>query len=194
MTTINLNAQENADARKITITNALIWTLFNIIIFLITYYAAPSLLSNATYGILSFAISIGLAIYFIKDIRAKIGGYWSFRTALKYIFLLFFVQMALTMVFSIVFGKWIEPSYTEVRLEEARNQAVERAEQMTSDQDKVDEMIAQSEKWSKMLIDPDLKSFTVLLAISAIFYFIGALIFAAIFKRNPPIFAPIEEE
>ncbi len=194
MTTTNLNIPEKANARKITITNALIWTLINLIIFLATYYAAPNLLSNTAYGIVSFAISIALAIYFIRDIRTKIGGYWSFRTALKYIFLLFFVQIALTMGFSTVFGKWIEPSYTEMRLEEARNQAVERAEQMSSDQDKVDEMIAQSEKWSKMFIDPDLKAFTVLLGIMAIFYFIGALIFAAIFKRDPPIFAPVEEE
>lgn len=192
--TTNLETQEKAGARKITITNALIWTLINIIIFLITYYAAPNLLSNAAYGIFSFAVSIALAIYFIKDIRTKIGGYWSFRVALKYIFLLFFVQVALTMAFSTAFGKWIEPSYTDARLEEARNQAVERAEQMTSDQEKIDEMIAQSEKWSKMFIDPDLKAFTVLLGIMAIFYFIGALIFAAIFKRTPPIFAPVEEE
>ncbi len=194
MTTTNLNTEEKANARKATITNALIWTFINIVIFLVIYYAAPSLLSNAAYGIVSFAISIALAIYFIRDIRTKIGGYWSFRTALKYIFLLFFVQMALTMGFSTAFGKWIEPSYTDTRLEQARNQAVEQAEQMSSDQDKVDEMIAQSEKWSKMFIDPDLKSFTVLLGILAIFYFIGALIFAAIFKRNPPVFAPVEEE
>lgn len=192
--TTNLNTEEKVSAKKVAITNALIWAVINIIIFLLVYYASPTLLSNAAYGIVTFAISIGLAIYFIKDIRTKIGGYWSFRTALKFIFLLFFVQMALTLGFSTVFGKWIEPSYTEWRLEEARNQAVIQAEQMTSDQDQVDEMIAKSEKWSKMLIDPSLKDFTAILAIMAIFYFVGAMIFAAIFKRERPVFAPVDDE
>jgi len=29
--------------------------------------------------------------------------------------------------------------------------------------------------------------------LGTIFYFIGALVFAAIFKRTPPIFSPVEE-
>jgi len=190
----NLVPQETIDVRKASIINALIWAFINIVLFLIVFYAMPNLLSKPAYGIFSFAISLALAIYFIIDLRTKLGGYWLFRVALRYIYLLFFVQMAVTMAFSTAFGKWIEPAYAEARLEDARNQAVERAEQMTSDQEKVDELIAQSEKWSKMFIDPDLKAFTILLGVMAIFYFIGALIFAAIFKRNPPVFAPVEEE
>ncbi|MEC3881714.1 DUF4199 domain-containing protein [Parapedobacter sp. 10938] len=192
--TTNPNTEEKVSAKRAALTNALIWAVINIIIFLLVYYASPTLMANPAFSFITMAIGIGLAIYFTIDLRKKIGGYWSFRVALGNIFLMFFVQVVIFTVFTTAFGKWIEPSYTEWRLEEARNQAVVQAEQMTSDQDQVDEMIARSEKWSKMLIDPGFKEFTMILAVIAIFYFIGALIFAAIFKRERPVFAPVDQE
>lgn len=180
--------EEKPNAMRISCVNAFIWTGINVFIFLITYYAAPGLFSNTFYSVASLLTSIVLAVYFIKDIRAKIGGYWSFREALKYIFVLFFIQTALTMIFTTAFGKWIEPSYIEMRLAEARNEAVENAEKMFRDQDQIDAVVEQSEQWSTFLIDPDLKAFLLMLGIMVIFYFIGALIFAAIFKRERPVF------
>ena len=82
----------SVNIRKSAATNGLIWAFINIVIFLLTYYAAPQLLGNMSYGILIFLISIGLAVYFVLDLRKKIGGYWSFREALSSIFVLFFVQ------------------------------------------------------------------------------------------------------
>ncbi len=191
--TTHTNTGEQPALIKVAITNGLIWAFIKIILFLFAYYVAPDLLSNIFYGVFSFGVSIVLAIYFIKDIQRKLGGYWTFRIALKHIFLLFFVQIALTTVFDTAFGKWIEPTYTDMRLEEVRNQAVESAESMYSDQDQIDNMVEQAESWSKMLIDPDFKAFTAILSILAIFYFIGAMIFAAIFKRERPIFINPEE-
>jgi len=191
MTTTNLNT---ANARKIAINNALIWALINIIIFLLVYYASPSLMGNFAYVFIQLAVAIGLAIYFILDLRKKIGGYWSFREALGHIFLMFMIQAVVVTLFTAVFGKWIEPSYADTMREISLNATTRMAETFSSDQEQIDKIIEDAEKNIEKQVNPGVMDILKGLAIGAIFYFIGALIFAAIFKRNPPVFAPVEEE
>lgn len=191
MKTTNLNT---ASARKIAMNNALIWALINIIIFLLVYYASPSLMGNFAYGFIQLAIAIGLAIYFTLDLRKKIGGYWSFREALGHIFLMFMVQAIVVTLFTTVFGKWIEPSYADTMREISLNATTRMAETFSSDQEQIDKIIEEAEKNIEKQVNPGFMDVLKGLAIAAIFYFIGALIFAAIFKRNPPVFASVEEE
>lgn len=191
--TTNLNSEENANVRKIAITNALIWAVINIIIFLLAYYAAPTLMANPTFGFITIAIGIGLAIYFTLDLRKKIGGYWSFREALGNIFLMFFVQMVIYTAFATAFAKWIEPEYANMMRDATLNATTKMAEAFSSDQEVIDKMIEEAEKNVEKQVNPGFMDFIQGLAIAAIFYFIGALIFAAIFKRERPVFAPVEE-
>jgi len=190
MTTTNLNI---ANAKKIAINNALIWALINIIIFLLVYYASPSLMGNFAYGFIQLAIAIGLAIYFTLDLRKKIGGYWSFREALGNIFLMFLMQFVIVTLFTTAFAKWIEPSYADTMREISLNATTRVAETFSSDQEQIDQIIEEAEKNIEKQVNPGFMDVVKGLAIGSIFYFIGALIFAAIFKRNPPLFAPVEE-
>lgn len=191
--TTNLNSEEKVNVRKIAITNALIWAVINIIIFLLAYYAAPTLMANPTFGFITIAIGIGLAIYFTLDLRRKIGGYWSFREALGNIFLMFFVQMVIYTAFATAFAKWIEPEYANMMRDATLNATTKMAEAFSSDQEVIDKMIEEAEKNVEKQVNPGFMDFIQGLAIAAIFYFIGALIFAAIFKRERPVFAPVEE-
>ncbi len=191
--TTNLDTEEKVNAKKIAINNALIWALINIIIFLLVYYASPSLMGNFAYGFIQLAIGIGLAIYFTLDLRKKIGGYWSFREALGHIFLMFIVQVVTVTLFTTVFAKWIEPSYADTMREISLNAATRVAETFSSDQEQIDQIIAEAEKSIEKQVNPGFMDTVKGLAIAAIFYFIGALIFAAIFKRTPPVFTPVEE-
>lgn len=86
----------DANIKKSAISNALIWAVINIVIFLLVYYASPTSLANPGFGIVFIGIGIGLAVYFTLDLRKKIGGYWSFREALTNIFLMFFVQVVIS--------------------------------------------------------------------------------------------------
>lgn len=192
--TTNLNAAEKPNAKKIALNNALIWAAINLIIFLLVYYAAPSLLGNFGWGFIQIAIGIGLAIYFTLDLRKKIGGYWSFKEALGNIFLMFIVQVVIITLFTTAFAKWIEPSYADTMREITLNATTKMAETFSSDQEVIDKMIEEAEKNIEKQVNPGVMDVVQGLAIAAIFYFIGALIFAAIFKRNAPVFAPIEEE
>ena len=191
MTTTSL---DTAKAKKAAINNALIWALINIILFLLVYYASPTLMGNFAYGIIQLAIAIGLAIYFTLDLRTKVGGYWSFREALGSIFLMFIVQVVVVTLFTTTFAKWIEPSYADTMREISLNATTRVAEALSSDQEQIDKMIEDAEKNIESQVNPGFMDVVKGLAIAAIFYFIGALIFAAIFKRNPPVFAPVEEE
>ncbi|GGG88823.1 hypothetical protein GCM10007415_23630 [Parapedobacter pyrenivorans] len=192
--TTNLNSEEKTKVKRIAITNAFLWAVINIIIFLLVYYAAPTLMANPTFGFITIAIGIGLAIYFILDLRKKVGGYWSFREALGNIFLMFFVQVVVYTIFTTAFAKWIEPEYANMMRDATLNATTKMAETFSSDQEVIDKMIEEAEKSIEKQVNPGFMDFVQGLAIAAIFYFIGALIFAAIFKRERPVFAPAEEE
>ncbi|MGV3763288.1 DUF4199 domain-containing protein [Parapedobacter sp.] len=192
--TTNLNTEEKVSAKRVAITNAFIWAVINIIIFLLVYYASPTLMANPAFGFITIAIGIGLAVYFTIDLRKKIGGYWSFREALGNIFLMFFVQVVISTVFTTAFAKWIEPDYANMMREASLNATTQMAEAFTSDQEQIDKMIEEAEKSIEKQVNPSFVDFIQGLAIGAIFYFIGALIFAAIFKRERPVFAPVDEE
>src|SRR5690606_17302802 len=192
--TTNLNTEENVSAKRVAMTNALIWAVINIIIFLLVYYASPTLMANPAFSFITIAIGIGLAVYFTIDLRKKIGGYWSFREALSNIFLMFFVQVVIYTVFTTAFAKWIEPDYANMMREVSLNAATQMAETFTSDQEQIDKIIEEAEKSIEKQVNPSFMDFVQGLAIGAIFYFIGALIFAAIFKRERPVFAPVDED
>ena len=182
-----------SDLKPAAVKNGLIWAAINIIVFLLVFYAAPSLMGNFAYGIVQFAIGIGLAIYFTLDLRKKAGGYWSFREALSGIFTTFFVQTVVLTLFTVVFAKWIEPTYADVVREITLNTTTRMAEQLSNDQDQIDEIIEQAEQSIEKQVNPGFKDVLQGLAINAIMYFVAALIFAAIFKRERPVFQTISD-
>lgn len=183
------------NAKKIAFINGLIWAVINIFILLAVYYAMPNLLGNMAFAVVTFVISLGLAIYFVLDLRKKIGGYWSFREALSNIFIMFFVQHLVYTLFVLAFGKFIEPSYAHHMREITLNTSVEMAETFGGgNQEVIDQMIEEAEKSVEKQLNPSFSDFSLALGIAVIMYFVGALIFAAIFKRERPMFAAVRED
>jgi uncharacterized membrane protein YjfL (UPF0719 family) len=179
------------NAKKVALVNGVIWGVISIVLFLVIYYAAPQLIGNMAYGVFTILLSIALGVYFVLDLRKKIGGYWNFKEALSHIFLLFFVQYIVMYVFMLVFPK-IEPEYNDIVRSASLNAVTEMAETLgASDQDAIDEMIAEAEKAVDQQLNPTISTIFQGLAISVIMYFVGALIFAAIFKRERPVFEPV---
>lgn len=183
------------NAKKAALQNGLIWAAISIFIFLATYYAMPNLFGNFSFGIVSFLISLGLGIYFVLDLRKKVGGYWSFKEALSNIFIMFLVQYLTYTLFVMAYGKWIEPAYIDHMREVSLNTTVEMAERFGGgNQETIDQMIAEAEKSIEKSLNPSLTDFLQSTGIAIILYFVGALIFAAIFKRERPVFAPVSDE
>jgi hypothetical protein len=186
-TTVNLKTEA--------LKNGAIWGVINIVIFLVVWYTVPSLMSNWGFGILQIIIGLTLASFFTLDLRKKAGGYWTFGEALWNIFVMFLLAMAIMFVFNIIFGKYIDTTYpvemkakimenTEAMMKKFGMEEGELEKAMTKQSEKLDEQF-----------NPTITQAIVQFGISAIFYFIGALIFAAIFKKkNPNPWADTTEE
>lgn len=179
-----------ADAVKL----GVVWAVITTLLFLVTFYAFPNSLASPTSGIITMLINVGLGVYFTLELRKKFDGYWSFSVALKHIFVLFLIQVVISTSFSTVFFKFIEPSSVASIKESSMNSIVEMYENMGMSQDQIDVAMVELDKQLGKSFNPTLGEFIQGLAISVIVYFIGALIFAAIFKRNRPYFQPVNEE
>lgn len=175
--------------------NGAIWGAVNIVIFLVTWYIMPSLMSSYWYAGLTVLVGIGLAVFFCLDLRKKAGGYWTFGQALWPIFAMFLTAMALVFVFTIVFGKFIDPTYPEKMKELSLQSSEKMMNSMGVSGEDLDKAMAGASESLDKQFSPTFAQAVQGFGIAAILYFIGALIFALIFKKsNPNPWAPAEEE
>ncbi|MFD0941801.1 DUF4199 domain-containing protein [Pedobacter boryungensis] len=174
--------------------NGAIWGAISIVIFLVTWYMMPSLMSSYAYSGILMLVGIALAVFFCIDMRKKAGGFWSFGEALWNIFAMFLLSMAIMYVFNIIFGKYIDPTYptTMKELVMAKTEGTLKSIGM-AEADMSQALEKTSENLDKQFT-PTFSQAIVGFGIAAVVYFIGALIFAAIFKRNRPVFLGSTEE
>lgn len=166
-----------------------LYTLLGILI----YYISPSLMGSTAFGIVMMLISLLIYIYFTIDLRKKIGGFWSFREALRGIFLMAFIAGLLAMIVNFVFYKFIEPgAYEKISSIVATNLESMYAK-MGMDQDTIDKTIEKVLESLKSQFNPGLMDLLKNLGVGVLVQFVMSLIFAAIFKKEQPVFAPTEE-
>ncbi len=166
--------------------NGAIWGAINLVIFLVTWYLMPSLMSSYVYVVITAVIGITLAVFFCIDLRKKAGGYWSFGEALWPIFAMFLTAMAIVYICTNLFGKFIDPTYP-VKMKELSMEKMESMyKSMGMAEDDMNKAIqAASESLDKQFT-PTFSQAVIGFGIAAIFYFIFALIFALIFKKSNP--------
>lgn len=179
--------------KKLAFTNGLIWAAINVAIFLITYYVKPEWIGSGFYQLFQLLLGVGLAIYFCKGMRESLGGYWSFKEALSAIFLMFITQALIVFFFTMLFGKIIEPDYAVKMKDIMINNMTSMMERFGSSQEQIDEALAKNEEMLDKQFNPGVRDLLVGIAGVIVMYFIGALIFAAIFKKEPPMFINTEE-
>lgn len=175
--------------------NGAIWGAINIVIFLVTWYIMPSLMSSYWYAGLTILVGIALAVFFCLDLRKKAGGYWTFGEALWPIFAMFLTAMALVFVFTIVFGKFIDTTYPEKMKELSLQSSEKMMRSMGMADDDLEKAMAGASESLDKQFSPTIAQAVQGFGIAAILYFIGALIFALIFKKaNPNPWAPAQDE
>lgn len=147
--------------------------------------------------IFSIAIPLIITILFSIDLRKKIGGYWNFKQAVTGFFVMFAICYAVNYVgVNLLFAKVIEPQMVEKTQEAVKNATGQMLEKQGADQEKIDEA---QEKIQKKFDEQKENSPTKVITgfgISLIFIFVISLIFAAIFKKEPPLFdtAALQEQ
>lgn len=188
MNTALQDKNEIVSAKSLALKYGLIWAAINIVIFLLVYYGTPQLLGTWKQSLVQTIVGIGLAIYFTLEIRKEIGGFWTYREAISAIFVLFIIPSVILYFFSILFGTWIEPGYHDKISEAALNSTTELMEKITTDQELIDKTIGETEIALQKQLNPSFSDIVKSLGFSVLVYFIAALIWAAIFKRDKPVF------
>ena len=179
---------------KQAINNGVILGLLSLAVQIIIYYAFPSVIGSITFSIGLSLFSLALYIFFTLDLRKKIGGLWTFKDALKGIFVMSLIGNLISTVSNFIFFKFIETGAYDKLAPIVEEQAIANLEKFgVTDQDAIDKGVEQALAQIKSVYQPDLKSFFITLGTVVLVGFILSLIFAAIFKKNPPMFAPIEE-
>ncbi|MDN5284814.1 MAG: hypothetical protein JWR38_1088 [Mucilaginibacter sp.] len=136
-------------------------------------------------------IPLGCAVFFVLRLRAKIGGYWSFKQAVGGIFIIFLVACVTQFIFKdVVFTRLVEPNIVEKTEKALINDAVLDFKRRKVSQKDIDLKV----KEIQSNLDPQ-KHITIAqqvqgLGISIIFLFVLALIFAAFFKREVLYYNP----
>jgi len=178
---------------KNAINNGIIIAVITIAIQLLTYYAAPQLLGATWYGIVISLLSLVIYIVFTLDLRKKVGGFWTFKQALTGIFIMSLIANAVSSVFNFVFYKFIEPNAYDKVKGYVADGLTATFEKMGMSGAAMDDAIEKATESLKSQYQPGPLDFLKNIAIAILIGFVFSLIFAAIFKKNPPIFAPLEE-
>jgi len=178
--------EQTVNIKNEALKNGLIWGAINIVIFLVTWYVAPSLMSSYWYAAISFLIGLALAIFFCTDMRKKVGGYWTFGEALWPIFVTFVLAMGLVFVFNILFGKYIDPTYPEQMKEMVIAKSEATMKSFGLSEEETAKAMAKTRENLEQQFTPSFSQAVMGFGISAVMYFIGAVIFALIFKRSNP--------
>lgn len=177
---------ESIDLKKIATINGFILGAINMAILLLVFYLVPNLIVSFVFMIIQVLFGLGLVIYFCLDMRKKMGGYWSFREALTGIFILLFKSAMIVFFFTLIFGKFIDHSYPVKMKDIAIAKSTEMMGKWGVDQDEMDESVTELNVSLEKQFNPSIADICKSVCIMAIVYFIGALILAAIFKKEKP--------
>jgi uncharacterized membrane protein YjfL (UPF0719 family) len=183
----------HANLRNLAIKNGLIWGVISIVIMLVFYYVLPTLMGSFVFTGITLVIGIGLAVFFCLDLRKQAGGYWTFKEALLNIFIMFLISIAVSYIFTVVFGKYIDTSYPEHMKEMVMSKTESTYKSVGIQGDQLDEAMSKLSTQLDKQFRPSFYEMIVGFGIAAVMYFIFALIFAAIFKKQRPFYMPTEE-
>lgn len=181
-------------ANQEAINNGLIVGGISFVLGILIYYVSPGLMGSTFFGIAMMLISLGLYIFFTLDLRKKVGGFWSFREALNGIFLMAFIAGLVATLGNFVFYKYIEPGAFDKISAIVSESLYGTYEKLGMDEETIDKTLEKVMEGMKSQFNPSFMDLLKTLGIGVIVQFIMSLIFAAIFKKEEPIFGGTTEE
>ncbi|MCL7987374.1 DUF4199 domain-containing protein [Sphingobacterium sp. lm-10] len=140
--------------------------------------------------LLVYVVPLVITCLLAVRLRRMVGGYWDFRTALSHIFIMLAVSVVLSTVGSKIVSR-VMPSLEERAIDNMMNNSIESLESMGFPDEQIDATVEQLELQKEGLYTFSFVNLVQALAVSLIMYFILALILAAIFKKEKPIFIDV---
>lgn len=176
-------AQDNFNKNAIPVRWGIIISIVSILIFtIVSMFLMESLgvMASTITGIVSFIIVMVMLGMMATQQKKAMGGYITFRQAFQAIFLSILIIVVISQVYTFIYLKWIDPTYTERMMEMAANMT----SNLTGSEEAADQVRAQTEAEAA-------KQFTFSrqamgFAMSLIVYSLFGFVVAAIVKRNKP--------
>ncbi len=152
-----------------------------------------------TLGPVIFSVIVPLVVgaLYSGELRKKIGGFWKFRQAVSGIFVMLAVAYIITYIgANLIFGKLIEPHMVEKTQTAIQNATVKYMESKNVDQEQIDKSTDQMQKQFDLQKNLTPVKIATSFVVSLILIFVLALIYAAIYKRDPPLYdiAALDED
>lgn len=149
--------------------------------------------ASITTGGIGFVLMIALSSYFAVLLRRVAGGFWSFSQALKGIFTFLAISVIISSLGSAIFGL-VNPEPQQVVFDKTINFTIETMESVGADEDLIDKQVADLEKTRD-----EMRSFSIGqtlkgLGVNLIMFFVLALIYAAVLKREKPAFLRVSTD
>ena len=139
-------------------------------------------------NMLMLIFEIGVTVFFCNMLRKKIGGYWILRQAVTGIFIMFVVAFAIQFFsYDVLFKKVIDTNVNENIHKAWENANLKTLKQgadpktVQSREEKINSNYAEQQKAGSVT------AVVLNIAITVILIFVASLIFAALFKREPPL-------
>ena len=194
-------AEIELDQKKLKKTGAIYGLILGIIMILATMMSFYLMSSTSTLAVVvgtpivfSILLPIIAAVVLILSLRKKINGYWDLRQATTGIFILFLVAYFVSTTGNIAYLKAAGPGLKVKTKENLIRVSSSFLEKQGADQVEID---SASDKINAGFAEsPDLKIGDVIMGYlqAIIVIFVAALVFGAIFKREPPVFFKPGEE
>lgn len=164
-------------------------------VFPMYYYASSSSFWMVIIGpvITGFLLPLIAAIMLTLRLRKKIGGFWDYRQAVTGIFIMLLVATVISSLAGLAFEKYIDSDMRERYLRNISNNSIEFMERAGANTEDIDTQLERIDEQIDNMEEATLLTTIRGMMISIIVVFVIALIFAAIFKRERPVFQPTSE-
>jgi len=181
----------SVDPKKKALTYGVILGVISLFVSIITLYilkdASSLIVSSALSATLNYVLFVVLACVFANALRKYVGGYWEFSEALKNIYIMLAITAIISTVGITLFNAAM-PYVQEKSIDNTINLSIESMEKLGTNDEQIDNMVALLEEQKEQLGVFSIGQVVKGLAVTLIIYFVLALVLAAIFKREKPIF------
>lgn len=183
------------DPKKKSISYGVILGVISLLVSIISLYilkSATSLFVSSAISIaLNYVLFVVIACVFANSLRKYVGGYWDFSTALKNIYIMLAISAIISIIGTSLFN-FAMPQVQEESINNTMNLTIESLEKMGTNDEQIDSMVAMLEETKEQAGTISFGQILKGLGVSLIAYFILALVLAAIFKREKPVFIKVE--
>ncbi|MFY0254945.1 DUF4199 domain-containing protein [Chitinophaga sp. 30R24] len=148
----------------------------------LTYVAGPSVLFSWWNSLLQLTVFIVVAFLAGKEKKKELGGYISFKDALKPVFTAFIIGTAIITVYQYILYKFIDPQLVDALKQNLLDSTAKWMHKFKAPQEEIDKQLDELSKTDFNVSFA--KSFMDFLK-GIIFYFVIAAIVAVIIRKKP---------